>query len=104
MTNGAADLPYPHTPEEHERSFIARARAIEGQLFSLSQDIYNEVRAVRTANPPVFTQVAADIKRVLEEGMAKIDADVLAEPAMAADKAHGYPVPGPGEETDLPHT
>jgi hypothetical protein len=93
---------YPHPPEEHERSFIARARSIEEQLFSLSQDIYNEVMAVRSENPPTFTQVATDVKRILDDGMAKISADYLAEPALAADEAHGYPAPGEGP--DLPHT
>lgn len=96
--------PYPHTPEEHQESFIARARGVEEQLFSLSQAIYSEVMSVRSENPPTFTQVAADIKRVLEEGVAKISADYLAEPARAADKAHGFPVADQGEGTGLPHT
>lgn len=92
MTNGPDLPPYPHTPEEHEQSFIAKARGVEDQLFSLSQDIYNKLMAVRNANPPTFTQVAADIKRVLEDGMATISADFLVDSALAADKAHGYPV------------
>jgi hypothetical protein len=104
MTNGAAGRPYPHTPEEHERSFIARARGVEEQLFSLSQDIYNEVMAVRSENPPTFTQVAADIKRVLEDGMAKISADALIKSARDADQAWGYAVADAGEEPGPPHT
>lgn len=104
MTNGPDLPPYPHTPEEHEQSFIAKARGVEDQLFSLSQDVYNEVMAAKGENPPTFTQIAADIKRVLEEGMAKIGADHLAEPALAADKAHGYRAAAQGEGPGLPHT
>lgn len=96
MTGPDEYPPYPHTPAEHEQSFIAKARAVEEQLFSLSQAVYNEVMAVRSENPPSFTQVAADIKKVLDEGMAKINTDHLTEPALAADNAHGYPVAGPG--------
>ncbi|HEX9225644.1 MAG TPA: hypothetical protein VF885_03170 [Arthrobacter sp.] len=102
MSNG--DQPYPHTPQEHERSFIAKARAVEEQLFRLSQAIYNEIMAVRDENPPTFTQVAADIKKVLDEGLATISAGFLAGPALAADKAWGYPVAGQGEEAGPPHT
>ena len=104
MTGPDEHQPYPHTPLEHERSFIAQARGVEEQLFGLSQDIYNEVMAVKNSNPPTFTQVAADIKKVLDEGMGKISADFLAAPALAADKACGYPVARPGDEPDLPHT
>lgn len=104
MANGPDLPPYSHTVEEHEESFIAKARAVQDQLFSLSQDIYNEAMEVRSENPPTFTQIAANIKMVLDEGMAKISADHLVEPALAADKAHGYPVAEPGEGPDLPHT
>ena len=104
MTGPDEHQPYPHTPLEHERSFIAQARGVEEQLFSLSQAIYDEVMTGRDENPPTFAQVAADIKRVLEDGMAKISAGSLAAPALAADKAHGYPVAAPGDETALPHT
>ncbi len=94
---------YPHTPEEHTESFIARARGVEQQLFGLSQDIYNEVMDLRSENPPTFTKVAANIKQVLEDGMARISADSLVGPALAADKAHGHTAAS-GEGGDLPHT
>lgn len=88
-----ADYPdYPHTPEEYRHSFIANARSIEERLYSLSQDIYNEVSAVWGQNPPTHTQIAADIQKVLTEGVPTISADFLVAPARAADKAWGYPV------------
>ncbi|HEX9230237.1 MAG TPA: hypothetical protein VF885_26855 [Arthrobacter sp.] len=111
MTDHAADErdgseypPYPHTPEECRHSFIANARSIEERLFGLSQDIYGEVAQVWNENPPTHTEIAARIKKVLDEGLATISADFLAAPALVADKAWGYPVAGPGEGTGLPHT
>lgn len=96
--------PYPHTPEEFRQSFIANARWVEERLFSLSQAIYSEVAEVWNEQPPTHVEIAARIKKVLEEGMASINADHLAEPARAADKAWGYPAEEAGTGTDLPHT
>lgn len=91
--NEGDDYPgYPHTPGEFRNSFIFNARSIEERLFSLSQDIYNEVAAVWDEEPPTHTEIARRIKKVLDEGMSTINADFLAEPARAADNAWGYPV------------
>jgi hypothetical protein len=55
--------------------------------------------AVRSENPPTFAQVASDIKRVLENGMAKISADHLVEPALAAAQARDCPIARRGKGT-----
>lgn len=86
---------YPHTPGEFRSSFIANARWIEERLYSLSQDIYNEVATVWHESPPTHTEIAARIKKVLDEGLSTINADFLVAPALAADKAWGYPVESP---------
>lgn len=105
MTDESAGLPpYPHTPEEHRSRFVALARGVEEQLFSLSQAVYNEVSEVRDEHPPTHAEIAARIKKVLEEGLATISADHLTLPARAADQAYGYPAAEPGDETALPHT
>ena len=96
--------PYPHTPEEFQRIFIVNAREIEGALYSLSQDIYNEVAAVWDENPPTHAEIAERIKNTLTKGLQHLSADGLLEHARAADKAFGYPLTGEGEKPDAPHT
>lgn len=95
---------YPHTPEEFRRSFIVNARSIEERLYGLSQDVYGEVAQVWNENPPTHAEIAARIKTVLDEGLVTISADFLAAPALAADRAWGFPASELGEEPELPHT
>jgi hypothetical protein len=101
---GGVCPPYPHTPEELRRIFIVHARGIEGALYSLSQDIYNEVAEVRNEKPPTHAEVAERIKKVLEDGLQHLSTDGLMEHARAADKAFGYPVADEGEKPNTPHT
>lgn len=101
---GAGCPPYPHTPEELRRIFIVHARGIEGALYSLSQDIYNEVAEVRNEKPPTHAEVAERIKKVLEVGLQDLSADGLMEHARVADEAFGQAVTNEGEKPDAPHT
>jgi hypothetical protein len=80
---------YPHTPEEHRKSFVARARRAEEQLNSLSQDLYWEVAQLwNDTDAPTHVEVAVNLKKVFEGGMAKISLDAgLTDAAVAADIA-----------------
>lgn len=91
--------PYPHTPEEHRHSFIARARSAEERLFSLSQDLWWELSQIwDETDPPTHAQALENMKRVFNERISKIGFDEsLTEVAQAADNAWGLGPSQPGE-------
>lgn len=96
----ATDLPpYPHTPEEHRNSFVAKARWAEEALYALSQDLYSELSTIwDPADPATHAQAAANMKRVFEERIATISwDDGLMDSARAADHAWGLAPAEPGD-------